>query len=83
RKLAVDPVEAELVRQIFRLFLEGDNGSGPMGIKVLTSWLNARGYRTRGGACWGVGQIHGLLTNPVYAGRLRFNRVEHKTGRVK
>ena len=83
RKLAVDPVEAELVQQIFRLFLEGDSGSGPMGIKILTIWLNARGYRTRGGACWGVGQIHGLLTNPVYAGRLRFNRVEHKTGRVK
>ncbi len=83
RKLAVDPVEAELVQQIFRLFLEGDNGSGPMGIKVLTCWLNARGYRTRGGACWGVAQIHTLLTNPVYAGRLRFNRVENKTGRVK
>ena len=83
RKIAMDPVEAELVRLIFRLVLEGDNGSGPMGIKALTSWLNSRGYRTRGGACWGVGQIHGLLTNPVYAGRLRFNRVENKTRRVK
>jgi site-specific DNA recombinase len=83
RKLAVDPVEAELVQLIFRLCLEGDNGSGPMGIKTMTSWLNARGYRTRGGACWGVGQIHTLLTNPVYAGRMRFNRVEQKTGRVK
>lgn len=83
RKLAVDPVEAEMVRLMFRLFLEGDGKTGPMGIKAVTSWLNARGYRTRGGACWGVGQIHGLLTNPVYAGRLRFNRVEHKTGRVK
>lgn len=83
RKLAVEPVEAEQVRLIFRLFLEGDAGSGPMGIKVLTAWLNKRGYRTRGGACWGVGQIHGMLTNPVYAGRLRFNRVEHKTGRIK
>lgn len=71
------------MRLIFRLVLEGDNASGPMGIKALTSWLNARGYRTRGGACWGVGQVHGLLTNPVYAGRLRFNRVENKTRRVK
>ena len=83
RKLAVDPTEAETVRLIFRLFIEGDNGSGPMGIKLLTSWLNGRGYRTRGGACWGVGQIHGMLTNPIYAGRMRFNRVEHKTKRVK
>jgi site-specific DNA recombinase len=45
--------------------------------------MNARGYRTRGGACWGVGQIHALLTNPVYAGQMRFNRVEHKSKRVK
>jgi site-specific DNA recombinase len=83
RKLAINPVEAELVRLIFRLCLEGDNGSGPMGIKTMTSWLNARGYRTRGGACWGVGQIHALLTNTVFAGRMRFNRVEQKTKRVK
>lgn len=83
RKLAIDPVEAELVQLIFRLSLEGDSSSGPMGIKTTASWLNALGYRTRGGACWGVGQIHALLTNPVYAGRMRFNRVEQKTGRVK
>ena len=56
RKLAIDPVEADLVQLIFRLSLEGDSGSGPMGIKTMTSWLNARGYRTRGGACWVLGR---------------------------
>ena len=30
--------------------------SGPMGVKTLTSWLNERGYRTRTGARWGIGQ---------------------------
>jgi site-specific DNA recombinase len=83
KKLAVDDVESEQVRLIFRLFLEGDGRTGPMGIKSVASWLNARGYRTRGGACWGVGQIHYLLCNPVYAGRLRFNRIEDKTRRLK
>ncbi len=83
RKLALEPVEAELVRLIFRLYVDGDGVTGPMGIKAITSWLNARGHRTRGGACWGVGQIHALLTNPVYAGRLRFNKVEHKSGKTK
>ena len=83
RKLAIEPTEAEFVRLVFRLCLDGDGSHGPMGIKALTSWLNARGYRTRGGACWGVGQIHKLLTNPVYSGRMRFNRVESKTNRVK
>ncbi len=83
KKLAIDAIEAEQVRLMFRLFLEGDNGSGPMGIKTVVSWLNARGYRTRGGASWGVGQMHALLTNPVYSGRLRFNWVDNRTGKHK
>ena len=34
-------------------------------------------------ACWGVGQIDHVLTNPVYAGRRRFNHMEYRTGRKK
>jgi DNA invertase Pin-like site-specific DNA recombinase len=34
KKLAVDPVEAEQVRLIFKLFIEGHQGSGPIGIKT-------------------------------------------------
>jgi site-specific DNA recombinase len=83
KKLAIDPVEAETVWLIFRLFLEGDSGSGPMGVKAIAVWLNAHGYRTRAGATWGLGPIHGLLTHPVYAGRMPFNRVEARTGRRK
>ena len=60
-------VEAEDVRLIFRLFLEGDDGSGPMGVKAIATWLNEHGHRTRSGARWGVGPLHKLLTNPVYA----------------
>jgi site-specific DNA recombinase len=83
KKLAVDPVEAEVVRLVFRLFLQGHEASGPMGIKAIAGWLNAHGYRTRNGGCWGVGQIHHILTNPVYAGRRRFNRMEYRSGRKK
>lgn len=83
KKLAVDLVEAEVVRLIFRLFLDGDAGSGPMGIKAIVSWLNKHGYRTRSGANWAIGPLHGLLTNPVYGGRLCFNRKEARTGQHK
>ena len=44
KKLAIDPVEAETVRLIFRLFLEGDGRSGPMGVKAIAVWLNTHGY---------------------------------------
>ena len=37
KRLDVDPVEAELVRLIFRLYLEGDGSSGPFGVKETTN----------------------------------------------
>jgi site-specific DNA recombinase len=83
KKLAINLVESDTVRLVYRLFLKGDGDSGPKGIKALVVWLNAHGYRTRGGASWGVGPIHAMLTNPVYAGRMRFNHSEARTRRRK
>jgi DNA invertase Pin-like site-specific DNA recombinase len=73
KRLEIDVVEAELVRLVFRLVLEGHEGSGPKGIKAIASWLNANGYRTRSGATWAIGPLHVMLTNTVYAGVARFN----------
>ena len=83
KKLAIDPVEAEQVRLIFKLYVEGHNGSGPMGIKSIASWLNEWGYTTRTGGRWGNARIHALLSNPVYAGRQRFNVKDSRTYRLK
>jgi site-specific DNA recombinase len=83
KKLAIDSVEAETVRLIFRLFLEGDHASGPMGVKAIAIWLNRHGYRTRAGATWGVGPLHKLLTHPAYSGRLPFNRMDARNRRRK
>ena len=95
KKLDIDAVEAEMVRLVFRLFLEGD-GAGSMGVKAIVVWLNTRGYcrgaclaatnkcyRTRGGATWGVGPIHRMLGNPAYTGKHHFNRVDRRTKRKK
>ncbi len=83
KKLAIDPVEAETVRLMFRLFLEGNAGSGPMGVKAIAVWLNEHGYRTRSGSTWAIGPLHALLTHPVYSGRMRFNRCEARSKRRK
>ena len=83
KRIVVDPVEAELVRLMFDLYLQGDGTSGPMGIKEITKHLNAKGHRTRLGARYGVGTIHGILTNPVYVGEWSFNKRSSKTGQVK
>lgn len=83
KKLAVDPVEAEVVRQIFKLIREGDGTSGPMGIKAAANWLNERGYRTRKGARWGIGPLHKLITSTTYKGEHRFNTKAWKTREAK
>ena len=83
KRLAVEPVEAEQVRLVFKLFVEGHEGSGPMGIKTIATWLNERGYTTRTGGRWGTSRVHSLLSNPVYAGRQRFNVKDSRTLRLK
>ena len=67
KKLDTDAVEAETVRLMFRLYLEGDGKTGPLGVKETTKWLNSHGYRTRRGATFGVGPVHKILTNTCYA----------------
>jgi site-specific DNA recombinase len=83
KKLAVDPVEAETVRLIFKLYLLGDGSSGALGVKEIVKWLNGRGYRTRRGNGFGVGQVHKLLTNTIYIGRWKFNQASSKTRKRK
>lgn len=79
KRLAVDPVEAETVKLIFRLYRHGDGKTGPLGIKSITCHLNERGFRTRLGARFGVATIHGILTNRTYVGEWGFNKRCSKT----
>ena len=83
KRLVVDPVEAELVKLLFRLCRIGDVASGPMGVKAIACWLNASGYRTRTGGLFGNGAVHKILTNPVYVGKWSFNKRSSKTLRQK
>jgi DNA invertase Pin-like site-specific DNA recombinase len=66
KRLAADPVEAECVRLIYKLYLYGDGTSGALGVKVVVKWLNRNGYRTRRGETFGVAAVHKILTNTVY-----------------
>ena len=83
KKLAVDPVDAETVRLMFRLYGDGDGKTGPLGIKDVAKWLNERGYRTRKGATFGIGPVHGILTNRCYAtGKWPYGVRNSKTGQL-
>jgi site-specific DNA recombinase len=79
KTLEIDPVQAETVRLIFRLAREGNESSGPMGVKTIATHLNSTGIRTRDGGRWGVDAVHKVLTRTTYIGRHRFNTKFWKT----
>ena len=74
KKLEIDPLHADTVRLIYRLALEGDGTSGPMGVKNITAHFNQRRIFTRDGGRWGIGQVHRILTRTTYIGRHEFNK---------
>jgi len=74
KKLEIDPLHADTVRLIYRLALEDDGTSGPMGVKNIATYLNQRRIFTRDGGRWGIGQVHRILTRTTYVGRHEFNK---------
>jgi site-specific DNA recombinase len=83
KSLAIDPVAAETILLIYKLYLYGDGTSGALGVKETVKWLNSRGHLTRMGKTFGTGALHKILTNTVYMGEWRFNRAVSKTGERK
>ena len=76
KRIDIEPVEANIVRLVFHLALEGDGSSGPMGTKKIAMRLNEDGYRTRNGGLFGTGTIHEILTREAYTGVRRFNEFD-------
>jgi site-specific DNA recombinase len=85
KKLAIDAVEAEVVRLVFRLYLEGHPATQtpPLGVKETAKWLNKNGYTTKRGGLFGVGALHHILTNTAYIGRWPYNVRDSQSGEVR
>ena len=79
KKFAKDDSEAELIELIFRLCIEGDGASGPMGIKTIAAYVNSRAYRTREGKRFARSSIEKILKNEAYIGVRRWNVFDPKT----
>lgn len=68
-KLVPEPEEAELVRWIFRTFVDGK------GLYPIARELNTMGVRTHRGNEFENRTVEYILRNPVYIGKLRWNPV--------
>ena len=77
RRLELDPLEAETVREIYRLYLDGHDGK-VLGMKAIAAHLNDQGLTMRGRP-WRMQKINRLLADPLYAGCFYFNRRDSRT----
>src|ERR1043166_3225737 len=80
KKLEIDPIQAETVRRIYRMALNGVGDRGPMGLRAIATWLNENNIRTRDGGRWGISSVYQVLTRTTYIGHHRFNVRDYKTG---
>src|SRR6266542_1545527 len=74
----VDPAEAEVVREVFRRYSEGDES-----IAEIARALSARGVPTRTGkAVWDRSTVWGMLRNPAYRGQAAFGKTHTSSRRI-
>jgi site-specific DNA recombinase len=81
KKIDIDPVESEIVKKIFHLYLFG-NEYGHMGAKEIATYLNDKNIRLRTQK-WNRSRVHEVLSNKAYIGEYYFNKRNNKTGELK
>src|SRR5215211_619798 len=75
----LDEAKAAVVAEIFAAYLE--EGASLFG---LSRHLESRGIPApRGGKVWSVATLRGILTNPVYAGRIYAGRVRYRPPKIR
>ncbi|WP_313756213.1 recombinase family protein, partial [Tissierella sp.] len=67
--LEINPNEAKIVKLIYKLYT-GDN---KIGISLIANKLNEMKIPTVKGGDWTTSTIRGILSNPVYIGKIRWN----------
>ena len=77
KKLVINPKEAEVVRTIFKLSLNGLSGI-PYGTKRIATYLNQAGILRRGKK-WRFQAVHTVLRNRTYIGDYITNKINSKT----
>lgn len=80
KRLEIIEDQAAVVRLMYKMTLEGDGVSGPMGMKTLTVWLNNNGYRTGTGAKFYTNIVSRILHDQTYTGVMYYGRKDTATG---
>jgi len=75
-KLLINQREAEIIKNIFQLYLSGS------GYSSIQSILNNKMLKTKNGRDFDINSIKRILQNPLYAGLVAYNRTSKNSGKV-
>ena len=81
KKLAIDQVEADVVRLIYRLYIDGLNGHA-VGVKEIAKHLTEHGHLVRG-MPWTLQKVHTVLSDTLYTGEYFFNVRDSKANKQR
>lgn len=70
-RLVIVPEEATIIRKIFNMYASGK------GLRAIANSLNKEGYKTKRGNSFDTASIKEIILNPLYIGKVRFNRYEN------
>jgi site-specific DNA recombinase len=75
----LDPAEAAVVAEIYAWYLEGGHT-----LHKLIDHLHAMGFPSPSGKpFWSVSSVRGVLTNPVYTGRVFAGRTRYRDAKIR
>lgn len=77
KRYEVDPYEAEAIKLIFNMYLDGH------GYGSIAEALAVRGYKTRTGKNFAKNSLHDILSNERYTGTYIFNKTHRKEGQPR
>jgi site-specific DNA recombinase len=81
KRIEIDPVESEIVKRIFHMYLYG-NEKGSMGAKEIATYLNVKNTPMRLQQ-WNRSRVHEVICNRAYIGEYYFNKIHGKTKQLK
>lgn len=72
--LAIHEAEAEIVRQIFRWYLNGIDGEAAGLVRIAGRLHDLHVPPGEQGSAWKPSRVHRILTNPAYAGMIQWGK---------
>jgi site-specific DNA recombinase len=65
--LDINVEESKTIKNIYSLYLKG------YGYKAICNELNGDGIKSKDGNFFSIGSVKGILSNPLYSGKIRYN----------